>query len=213
MRAFAEEEMLRLTLVFLVFLFAVQPHALAQAKLATDEIVDSLRGLETAVELDAPALHQRALERIKAAPGQTPLNRPSIAEELRKLPQLTVEIQFNPDSDVIRPESYKTLGRIADALWHPYLLEYRVLVVGHTDATGKREYNLKLSQRRASAIREALVTTFRIPSRRVIAVGLGEEQLRDAANPRAAVNRHVQLIVIGKLEPLDPRKPADLRKK
>ena len=97
--------MLRLTLVFLGFLLAVQPHAFAQAKLATDEIVDSLRGLETAIEVDAPALHQRALGRIKAAPGQTPLNRPSIAEELLKLPQLTVEIQFNPDSDVIRPES------------------------------------------------------------------------------------------------------------
>ena len=205
--------MLRLTLVFLGFLLAVQPHAFAQAKLATDEIVDSLRGLETAIEVDAPALHQRALGRIKAAPGQTPLNRPSIAEELLKLPQLTVEIQFNPDSDVIRPESYKTLGRIADALWHPYLLEYRVLVVGHTDATGRREDNLKLSQRRAAAIREALVTTFRISSRRVIAVGLGEEQLRDATNPRAATNRRVQLIVIGKLEPLDPRKPLAPRKK
>jgi OmpA-OmpF porin, OOP family len=50
------------------------------------------------------------------------------------------------------------------------------------------------------------VTTFRVPSRRVFAVGLGEEQLRDAANPRAVVNRRVQLIVIGKIEPLDPRK-------
>jgi outer membrane protein OmpA-like peptidoglycan-associated protein len=210
--------MLRLTLVLLGFVLAVQSHALAQAKLSTDEIVDSLRGLETAVEVNAPALHQRALERIKAAPGQNPLNRPSIAEELNKLPQLTIEIQFNPDSDVVRPESDKTLGRIADALWHPYLLEYRVLVVGHTEANGKREYNLKLSQRRATAIREALVTTFRVPSRRVIAVGLGEEQLRDTANPRAAVNRHVQLISIGPLEPLeprkpDPRRPIDTRKK
>ena len=204
--------MLRLALALLGFFLGVQSHALAQAKLSTDEIVDSLRGLETAVEVDAPALHQRALERIKAAPGQNPLNRPSIAEELNKLPQLTIEIQFNPDSDVVRPELYKTLGRIADALSHPYLLEYRVLVVGHTDATGRRENNLKLSQRRAAAIREALVTTFHISSRRVLAVGLGEEQLRDAANPRAAVNRHMQLIVIGTLEPLAPRKPSDPRR-
>jgi OmpA-OmpF porin, OOP family len=212
MRAFAEEKMLRLTLGFLASLLAVQPQASAQTKLAADEIVDRLRGLETAVEIDAPALHQRALERIKAAPGQNPLNRPSVAEELNKLPQLTIDIQFNPDSDVVRPESYRMLGRIADALSHPHLLEYRVLVVGHTDATGRRENNLKLSQRRAAAIREALVTTFHISSRRVVAVGLGEEQLRDAANPRAAVNRHMQLIVIGTLEPLTPRKPSDPRR-
>ena len=207
------EDMLRLTFLVLGFLLAAQPHALAQAKLSTDEIVDRMLGLETAIEVNTTALSQRALDRIKTAPGQNPLNRPSIAEELNKLPQLTIDIQFNPDSDVVRPESYRTLGRIADALSHPYLLEYRVLVVGHTEATGRRENNLKLSQRRAAAIREALVTTFHIPSRRVLAVGLGEEQLRDAANPRAAVNRHVQLIVFGKLEPPEPRKPVDPRKK
>jgi outer membrane protein OmpA-like peptidoglycan-associated protein len=185
------------TLLALAAIAAASPVA-AQGKLSTDDIVDSLRGLDTAVEINAPALHQRALERIKQSPGRTPAERPSIAEELNKLPQFTVEIQFHLDSAVIQPQSYKTLGRIADALWHPYLLEYRFLVVGHTDATGKREYNLKLSQRRADAIREALTTTFRIPGRRVIALGLGEEQLQDRANPKAAVNRRVQLIAFGK---------------
>jgi OmpA-OmpF porin, OOP family len=190
---------MKITTLLTLAMIAAASQASAQGKLTTDDIVDSLRGLETAVEINAPALYQRALDRIKQAPGQTPVGRPSIAEELNKLPQLTVEIQFHLDSAVIQPQSYKALGRIADALWHPYLLEYRILVVGHTDASGKREYNLKLSQRRADAIREALTTTFRIPGRRVVAVGLGEEQLQDAANPRAAVNRRVQLIAIGKL--------------
>jgi outer membrane protein OmpA-like peptidoglycan-associated protein len=186
-------------------LLAITSYAIGQGKLPADEFVDSLRGLEGAVEVNAPALHQRALDRIKAAPNQPPLNRPPVAEELNKLPQLTAGIQFNPDSDVIRPESYKILGRIADALAHPYLLEYKFLVVDHMDATGRRENNLRLSQRRANAVREALTTTFHISARRVTALGLGEEQLRDAANPRAPANRRVQVIAIGNLEPVEPK--------
>lgn len=46
-------------------------------------------------------------------------------------------------------------------------------------------------------MREALVTTFRVPGEYLFAVGLGEEQLRDPANPDAAVNRRVQLINLG----------------
>jgi len=71
-------------------------------------------------------------------------------------------------------------------------------VVGHIEATGKRPANLELSQKRASAIREILVTTFHVSPQRVIALGLGEEQLQDRAKPGAPANRRVQLIAIGK---------------
>jgi len=70
--------------------------------------------------------------------------------------------------------------------------------VGHTDAKGTRDYNLKLSQQRADAIREALINPFGIKPARIEAVGLGEEQLLNRSNPEAAENRRVQLINIGK---------------
>jgi flagellar motor protein MotB len=57
-----------------------------------------------------------------------------------------------------------------------------------------------LSQDRADAIRAVLVTTFRVPAQRLEAIGLGEEQLRDPANPASAINRRVQLIAMGKLQ-------------
>ena len=188
----------RIFLVIAVTAFAL-PQALAQNQLNSGEIVDSLQALETAPgNVTAAVLRQQALNRIKNHQGDDPRNREPLSDQLNRLPQLTVEINFNFDSAIIRPESYRTLGLIADALHHPYLLEYKFLVVGHTDASGKREYNLNLSQKRADAIREALVTTFRIEPRRVEAVGLGEEQLRDSANPNSPENRRVQLITIGK---------------
>jgi len=176
--------------------FALYP-AYAQSALSTNEIADGLKGLETTPNINVTALRQQALARAKTQSNA--LNRPPIAEQLFKLPQFTVEIQFNLDSAIIRHESYRTLGRIADALYHPTLLEYKFLVVGHTDATGKREYNLNLSQKRAEAIQEALTTTFKISPQRVQAVGLGEEQLQDPAHPAAAVNRRVQIVTIGKI--------------
>jgi OmpA-OmpF porin, OOP family len=174
--------------------------ARAQGALTSNDLIDGLKGLEQTPNIDVAAMRARAAARAKANTDKNPVNREPIADQLFKLPQLTLEIQFNLDSNIIRPDSYPALGRIADALYHPYLLEYRVLVVGHTDATGKREYNLGLSQRRADAIREALVTSFKISPQRVLAVGLGEEQLQDPANPAAAVNRRVQLVTIGKVK-------------
>ena len=174
--------------------------ARAQGTLTSNDLIDGLKGLEQTPNIDVAAMRARAAARAKANADKNPVNREPIAEQLFKLPQLTLEIQFNLDSNIIRHESYPALGRIADALYHPYLLEYRMLVVGHTDATGRREYNLALSQRRADAIREALVTSFKISPARVVAVGLGEEQLQDPANPAAAVNRRVQLVTIGKVK-------------
>ena len=185
--------------VLAIVTFCALSQAFAQNQLNTGEIVDSLQKLETApANLTAALLRQQALDRIKNHQGDNSKNREPLSEQLNKLPQLTVEINFNLNSAIIRPESYRTVGLMADALHHPYLLSYKFLVVGHTDATGKREYNLGLSQKRADAIREALVTTFRVAPRRVEAVGLGEEQLRDSANPASPENRRVQLITIGK---------------
>ena len=148
-------------------------------KLTADDFVEALRVAATPIDIDVKEIHERALERIKKS-GQKPQDRPALVEELNKQPQLTLDIQFNTDSAIVRPESYQTLGRLADALYHPYLLDRKILVVDHIEATGKRQNNLELSQKRANAIREALVTTFRISPQRVLALGLGEEQLQSA---------------------------------
>jgi len=170
----------------------------AQAVATTENLVNQLVGLETTVDLDVAALRQQALERVKSKADATPLKRPPVAVQLLKLPQFIADVQFDPDTSIIRPESYRTLGRIADALTHPSLLPYGFLIVGHTDATGKREYNLTLSQRRADSVREVLVTTFKVSAKRLQAVGLGEEQLQDAVHPTAAINQQVQIVTVAK---------------
>ena len=182
--------------------FAALPAAaqVAQPGATADEWVGRLGSPEAAPDLDLAALKQQAMDRIraKAKTDAAPLKRPPVAPDLLKLPQFTADIQFDEDAAVVRPESYRLLGRIADTLYHPSLLGYKFLIVGHTVSTGKREYNLTLSQRRADALRDVLVTTFKVSPKRLVALGLGEEQLLDGNRPTAPVNAQIQVVTVGK---------------
>jgi outer membrane protein OmpA-like peptidoglycan-associated protein len=175
--------------------------ALAQTPAGgTDEWANKLAGLETEPDLDLAALRQQAADRIKARAklDAAPLKRPLIAPDLLKLPQFSAELQFDEDAAVIRPESYRTLGRIADTLYQPSLWAYKFLIVGHTISTGKRDYNLTLSQRRADVVRDILISTFKISPKRLQSIGLGEEQMLDSARPTAPVNQQFQVLTVGK---------------
>jgi len=46
------------------------------------------------------------------------------------------------------------------------------------------------------------VTTFKISSKRVLAVGLGEEQLVDANNPKAAINQQAMIVTLHEVVPV-----------
>ena len=116
---------------------------------------------------------------------------------LASMPQFAIEINFENNSIAIEPRSYRAVGLMADALHHPILRHHKFLVVGHTNATGDHRHNLKLSADRAAAIVEALSTTFAVPASHLVAIGVGSELPVDTANPKAPVNRRVQLINIG----------------
>jgi OmpA-OmpF porin, OOP family len=190
-----------LLIVALIGFAALPCPAQTPAAGTAEDWIGKLAGLETAPDLDVVALRQQAADRIKAKAkaDAAPLKRPPVAPELLNLPQIVAEVQFDEDAAVARPESYRTLGRIADALSHPSLLGYKFLIVGHTVSTGRRENNLTLSQRRADVIREVLVNTFKISPKRLQAVGLGEEQLLDSAHPSAAINQAIQVETVGSL--------------
>jgi outer membrane protein OmpA-like peptidoglycan-associated protein len=180
---------------------AVSP-ASAQEEPTTEAMIGALAKLEAPSDIEVPALRQQAADRIKAKTDAIALKRPPISRELNRLPHINLDIQFNPDTPVIRPQSYRTIARIADAMTDPALMSFVFVVVGHLDATGRREPSLLLSQRRAEAIRDALVTTFKVSAKRVFALGLGEEQLLDANNPKAAVNQQSQIVTLHEVVPV-----------
>jgi OmpA-OmpF porin, OOP family len=193
----------RRLLPLLISLLAMAvPPAHAQEGPTAETLIGELSKLETPSDLEVPALREQAAERIKAKADPVALKRPLISPQLNKLPHVNLDIQFNPDTPVIRPASYRMLGRIADALTNPALMSFTFLIVGRVEANGRRDNNLLLSHRRAEAIRDALVQTFRVSSKRVFAVGLGEEQLQDANNPKSPVNQQAQIVTLREVVPV-----------
>jgi OmpA-OmpF porin, OOP family len=178
---------------------------------ARDDIVKALGHFdaESGPNLDLPALKQQILERSRSRGKNEPepSKRPLIVPELRGLPTFNFNIQFDVDTPIILPESYETVGRIADAMVNAPMLPYTFLIVGHSDSNGRREANVILSQRRADAIRDVLVNTFKISAKRLQSLGLGEEQFIDQAHPTSPANLQIQIVTIGKV-PDEPAAPA-----
>jgi outer membrane protein OmpA-like peptidoglycan-associated protein len=68
-----------------------------------------------------------------------------------------------------------------------------LLVVGHADARGGDDYNQRLSERRAAAVKRFLVARFRLAEDAVMASGRGKTQPKNAADPFARENRRVEI--------------------
>jgi len=84
----------------------------------------------------------------------------------------TQGIYFASGSDKIQPESTPTLAEIAGMLKdHPDL---DLLIEGHTDNVGNAASNLALSQRRAAAVRQALIDIYKIDGNRLTTQGFGD---------------------------------------
>ena len=186
---------------------------------APDEVATKLSGLQTPLELDIPALRAKVVERSKSRGKNEPppQKRPPIAPELNSLPSFNIDVQFDTDTPIVRPESYQTLGKLADTLVNSALLNYTFLIVGHVESGARRDHAVFLSQRRADAIRDILVNTFKISAKRLQSVGLGEEQLLDPARPNGAANNQTQIMTVAKVpepsaQPVAATKPAPAKK-
>ncbi len=83
----------------------------------------------------------------------------------------TQGIYFDTGSDRIRPESTPTLKEIAAMLGeHP---ELKLVIEGHTDNVGAAAANQTLSEKRAAAVKVALVESFGVDGARLATKGLG----------------------------------------
>jgi len=103
-------------------------------------------------------------------------------------------ILFDFNQAVVKPESEPALTEIAKYLSGEPAM--KVLIVGHTDNVGSYAFNLDLSQRRASAVVDALVARFRVARERMTPIGVSfaspVASNRDEAG--RAKNRRVALV-------------------
>ncbi len=103
-------------------------------------------------------------------------------------------IYFDFGSATIRPESEPVLTEIAGLLKkNP---GWKLSIEGHTDNVGGDQYNLDLSNRRAAAVKTALVDRFHVAADRLTTVGYGASRPKESNDTLAgrARNRRVELV-------------------
>lgn len=121
-------------------------------------------------------------------------NADSIEQRLRKHETVQVHsIYFGFNSAVIRPESKRVLTEIAGILTRNP--DWKLQIDGHTDAVGNDADNLALSERRAAAVKAALVDGWHTAANRLATGGYGESRPADTNDtPEGrSHNRRVEL--------------------
>lgn len=122
--------------------------------------------------------------------------RKKIVEVVEKydMPKFDTEIYFDFNSSNIVQQAIPNLIKLGQALNDPSLVKQSIILSGHTDAVGSVEYNQKLSEARAQSVKGFLIDNFQVDPKRLIAVGYGEEQLKNTAMPDADENRRVTVV-------------------
>lgn len=103
-------------------------------------------------------------------------------------------IYFDTGKSEIKPESEPAISEIAKLLKADP--ELKLYVVGHTDNAGTFDYNLKLSQARASAVVAYLVNKNGIAAARLTSFGAGPTSpvASNKSDEGRARNRRVELV-------------------
>lgn len=196
--------MRRLRAVWICGLFVLVGVAPVQAQsLSEDQIFEALKPKPITRSLaptDANTSSERrvAIENVKAARTRglsiSQSERDKLAEISKDQPSTDLSIPFDFNSAQLKPKAVPLVRNLGAALTRSEIKGRTFIIAGHTDAKGDNEFNQKLSERRAEAVRQYLVKSFKIPAETLVAVGHGESQLKNASDPLAAENRRVQVV-------------------
>ena len=117
--------------------------------------------------------------------------RPEPEPELRAV---GMPILFDYGEISIVVDSKPFLDSVGEMLASDQYSDRTLVVEGHTDSVGSRQFNQRLSELRALAVRNYLVDSFDIEHHRLLPIGLGEQQLLRPDKPKDGENRRVEFV-------------------
>lgn len=109
---------------------------------------------------------------------------------------IDLTVNFELGSSEVTEQAIRQLDILTMVLNDPRLLPYRYEIVGHTDARGDAEYNMRLSLARAAEVRRYLVSKG-VNRDRLVIDGRGEDFLLYPHRPEDPGNRRVEITNAG----------------
>ncbi len=172
---------------------AVAPANAPRTRSLRNLTVEAVNPAAATATAAAPATVGAAASAGPAAATGAPVAAQTPAPTEPARPSLSLLIQFDFNSARVKPESQQALANLAVALQSPELKTFRFAVEGHTDAQGRADYNQKLSQQRADAVRDQL-SSQGVAAARLSPVGKGSSELAKPDEPYSAENRRVRIV-------------------
>ena len=119
----------------------------------------------------------------------------AVAKEMFEKGRATIKVEFDTNKAVIKPVFDKEIQKFADVMKN--YPDLRVVIEGHTDGTGGKVPNEKLSAKRADSVKSYLTKKFGIEESRVTAKGYGMSKPLDSNKTKAGrqKNRRVEAAV------------------
>ena len=142
-----------------------------------------LAACETASQVSGDSASTSASNTASSSAASSSSSAPSGKTSAEKLAQVGDTVNFDFDSAELTVSARSTLNRQSAFLSvNPDLM---IVIEGHADERGTREYNLALGERRATAVRDYLVAKG-INSARVRTVSYGKERPAVSGSDEAA---------------------------
>lgn len=147
-----------------------------------------------AVVANADAYRQQGQLRARNAELEQQLRDLQAERTERGLVMTLGDILFATGRAELTPGAFERIDRLAQ-----FMQRYparTVRIEGHTDSTGNADFNLRLSEARAQAVRDALVARGVNPSR-VVSQGMGEAQpvASNSTDAGRQQNRRVDIVI------------------
>jgi len=114
-------------------------------------------------------------------------------------PKVDMEVFFDFNSALVTPQAEPSLIALGKSLQSAELKGQTFVLAGHTDATGSHEYNQLLSERRALAVKNYLISRYGVPDNQLAVIGYGPDKLKYPDQPYAAQNRRVEVVNMGQV--------------
>jgi outer membrane protein OmpA-like peptidoglycan-associated protein len=104
-------------------------------------------------------------------------------------------LTFPSGKSIIQPEYFSLLSKVQEAI--KTFPEKHILLEGHTDSQGNAATNKRLSEERASAVREYIIANMGISREQITSVGYGSEKpvASNKTSEGRSLNRRIDVII------------------